>query len=84
MKTSEIRELSDKERLDKTRDFQEEMFNLKFQLATGKIENPSRLRTLRRDIARIKTVVKELRAGKAEKEAAAGKGSKAVGGAVKA
>lgn len=84
MKTSEIRELSDKERLDKTRDFQEEMFNLKFQLATGKIENPSRLRTLRRDIARIKTVVKEIQAGKAEKEAVAGKGLKAVSGTVKA
>ena len=84
MKTSEIRELSDKERQDKTRDFQEEIFNLRFQLATGKIENPSRLRALRRDIARIKTVVKELQAGKTEKEAVAGKGSKAVGGAVKA
>ncbi|MFQ5672249.1 MAG: 50S ribosomal protein L29 [Nitrospinales bacterium] len=59
MKTSEIRDLSDREREDKIRDLQEELFNLKFQLATGKIENPSQLRLLRRDIAKIKTIQHE-------------------------
>jgi large subunit ribosomal protein L29 len=62
MKASEIRELSDKERQEKIDDLQQEFFNLKFQLATGKIENPGRLRLMRRDIARIKTIQNELAA----------------------
>jgi large subunit ribosomal protein L29 len=56
MKPHDIRELSDKEREDKLIDLQEEFFNLKFQVATGKIENPGRMRYIRRDIARIKTI----------------------------
>ena len=56
MKPNDIRELSDKERDDKLIDLQEEFFNLKFQVATGKIENPGRMRYIRRDIARIKTI----------------------------
>ncbi|MBI4390221.1 MAG: 50S ribosomal protein L29 [Nitrospinae bacterium] len=66
MKPEEIRNLSEKEREEKARDLQEELFNLKIQLATGKIENPGRLRYLRRDIAKIKTIQKETaRAGQA-------------------
>ena len=61
MKAHDIRELSIKEREDKLIDLQEEYFNLKFQVATGKIENPGRLRYIRRDIARIKTIQKSLR-----------------------
>jgi large subunit ribosomal protein L29 len=56
MKAQEIRDLSEKERQDKVIDLEQEIFNLRFQLATGKIENPSRLKSLRRDIARIKTI----------------------------
>jgi large subunit ribosomal protein L29 len=56
MKAQEIRDLSEKERQDKVTDLGQEIFNLRFQLATGKIENPSRLKSLRRDIARIKTI----------------------------
>ncbi len=56
MKPHDIRELSTKEREDKLIDLQEEYFNLKFQAATGKIENPGRMRYIRRDIARIKTI----------------------------
>ena len=56
MKAQEIRDLSEKERQDKVIDLGQEIFNLRFQLATGKIENPSRLKSLRRDIARIKTI----------------------------
>lgn len=63
MKPSEIRELSDKERGDKIKDLEEEYFNLKFQVATGKIENPGSLRHVRRDIARIKTIQRELNSG---------------------
>ena len=60
MKAQEIRDLSDKERQEKVTDLGQEIFNLRFQLATGKIENPSRLKSLRRDIARIKTMQREL------------------------
>jgi len=66
MKASEVRDLSDKERQEKIDDLQQEFFNLKFQLATGKIENPGRLRLMRRDIARIKTIQKELAAKNAD------------------
>lgn len=66
MKPEEIRSLSESEREEKVRDLEEEYFNLKFQLATGKIENPSRMRFLRRTIARMKTIRTET-AGKAKK-----------------
>ena len=59
MKVQETRELTEKEQLEKILDLSQEYFNLKFQLATGKIENPSRLKFIRRDIARLKTIVKE-------------------------
>tara|TARA_B100000686_G_C16066125_1_gene607068 strand:+ start:321 stop:551 length:231 start_codon:yes stop_codon:yes gene_type:complete len=59
MKTQEIRDLSEKERQEKVADLGQEIFNLRFQLATGKIENPSRLKSLSRDIARIKTIQRE-------------------------
>ena len=59
MKAQEIRDLSEKEREEKATDLGQEIFNLRFQLATGKIENPSRLKSLRRDIARIKTIQRE-------------------------
>jgi large subunit ribosomal protein L29 len=61
MKAQEIRDLSKKERKDKIIDLGQEIFNLRFQLATGKIENPSRLKILRRDIARIKTIESEVK-----------------------
>ncbi|MCF8721733.1 50S ribosomal protein L29 [Nitrospina gracilis] len=61
MKMKEIRELSEKEREEKLADLEEEYFNLKFQLATGKIENPGRMKHMRRDIARIKTLRGELK-----------------------
>ncbi len=58
-KTSDIRELPVSElneRLDETR---EELFNLRFQLATGQLDNYRRVCLLRRDIARVKTVLRE-------------------------
>ena len=66
MKAQEIRDLSEKEREDKVTDLGQEIFNLRFQLATGKIENPSRLKSLRRDIARIKTIQRELGDGSSQ------------------
>ncbi len=62
MKAEEARGLSEKEREEKITDINQEIFNLRLQLATGKIENPSRIRFLRRDIARLKTIQKETQA----------------------
>ena len=59
MKAQEVRELTEKERLEKIVDLSQEYFNLRFQLATGKIENPSRLKYIRRDIARLKKILDE-------------------------
>ena len=60
MNAKEIRDLTSKERLEKVDDLSQEYFNLKFQLATGKIEVPGRLKSIRRDIARFKTIAKEI------------------------
>ena len=59
MKASEARELSDKELQDRIRELKEELFNLRFQMATGQLENNMRLREVRKSIARIKTVLRE-------------------------
>ena len=59
MKAKEVRDLTDKERLEKMDDLSQEYFNLKFQLATGKMETPGRLKLIRRDIARFKTITRE-------------------------
>ena len=56
MQAVELRDLSDQELRGKLRELQEELFNLRFQLATGQIENVGRIRTVRRDIARLKTI----------------------------
>jgi len=59
MNAKEVRDLTGKERLEKMDDLGQEYFNLKFQLATGKIEAPGQLKLIRRDIARLKTIVRE-------------------------
>lgn len=56
MKASELRELTDDELRQKGRELEEELFNLRFQLATGQIENVGHITTVRRDIARVKTI----------------------------
>jgi large subunit ribosomal protein L29 len=56
MKAAELRDLSVEELRGKLRELQEELFNLRSQLATGQIENVGRIRTVRRDIARLKTI----------------------------
>ena len=70
MKAKEVRDLTSKERLEKIDDLSQEYFNLRFQLATGKIEAPGRLKLLRRDIARLKTIVKEPESVETVKEGA--------------
>ncbi|KAF0123757.1 MAG: large subunit ribosomal protein L29 [bacterium] len=59
MKTSEIRELSDMELTQKEKYLSEELFNLKFQLATGQLENTMRVPQIKKDLARIKTIISE-------------------------
>ena len=59
MKVKEIRELSTKEINEKIVSAKEELFNLRFQQATGQLEKPSRIRDLRHEVARMKTVLRE-------------------------
>ena len=59
MKVNEIRQLSTEEINDKLVETKQELFNLRFQQATGNLEKPSRLRELRHTVARMKTVLKE-------------------------
>lgn len=55
----EMRDLSQEELTAKAVELKKELFNLRFQQAMGQIENPMRIRTLRKDIAKTKTVLRE-------------------------
>ena len=59
MLSSEIRELTDADIASRVRDLEEERFRLQFRNATEPLEDPLRLRVIRRDIARLKTVLRE-------------------------
>ncbi|MBX6422032.1 50S ribosomal protein L29 [Thermosulfurimonas sp. F29] len=59
MKASELRELSIPELKEKLRELREELFNLRFQKTIHQLENPMRIRQVKRDIARILTVIRE-------------------------
>ncbi|MBF0473321.1 MAG: 50S ribosomal protein L29 [Nitrospirae bacterium] len=59
MKPTEIRALTNDEITSKVSEMRKELFNLRFQAATGEIQNPLRIRALKRDIARAKTIAKE-------------------------
>ena len=59
MKVKEIRELTTEKIVAKIKEDKEELFNLRFQQATGNLEKPSRIRDLRHDVARLKTVLRE-------------------------
>lgn len=71
MKPSELRALSVAELQQKEMDVRKELFNLRFQLSKGELENNMRIRSLRKDIARILTVITEK-----EKEASVGAGKR--------
>ncbi|MDT7560281.1 MAG: large subunit ribosomal protein [Pseudonocardiales bacterium] len=60
---SELRELTDEELVLRLRESKEELFNLRFQMATGQLDNNRRLRTVRHDIARVYTVMRERELG---------------------
>ncbi len=59
MKVSELKELAAEELQKKEQDLRKELFNLRFQQATGEIENPMRIRAIRKNIARVLTQITE-------------------------
>lgn len=63
MKANELRSLSSTEIEGQIDQLKDELFNLRFQLATGQLENPMRIRQVRKDIARAKTVLKQRELG---------------------
>ncbi len=67
MRAAEIRDMSHEEILRKETDLREELFNLRFQHGTGQLENPNKIKQTKRDLARVKTVLREIQL-KTEKE----------------
>lgn len=63
MKAKEIRQMSETELQSQLTELKTELFNLRFQLATGQLDNPLRINTVRKDIARVKTIVRERELG---------------------
>ncbi|SHE76452.1 large subunit ribosomal protein L29 [Atopostipes suicloacalis DSM 15692] len=59
MKAKDLVELSTEELLEKEADYRQELFNLRFQLATGQLENTARIKQVRKNIARVKTVLRQ-------------------------
>jgi len=59
MKASKIRELSQEEKVRKANDLKEELFNLRFQHEVGQLENSQKMKQIKREIARVKTIIKE-------------------------
>jgi len=66
---AELRELNDAELANRLREFKEELFNLRFQNATGQLDNIARLPQMRREIARIETLLREREIEAAEEHA---------------
>ena len=60
MKVNEIRDMKLDEQVEKIKSLKEELFNLRFQNATGQLENPMRIREIKRSIAQIKTIQREV------------------------
>ncbi|MBR2916347.1 MAG: 50S ribosomal protein L29 [Clostridia bacterium] len=63
MKASEIRNLSAEEIVVKIQDLKEELFNLRFQNATNQLDNPMRIPAVKKDIAKLKTILREKEMG---------------------
>ncbi len=59
MKAKELVDLSTEELLEKEAEYRQELFNLRFQLATGQLENTARIKQVRKNIARVKTVLRQ-------------------------
>ncbi|MDO4476784.1 MAG: 50S ribosomal protein L29 [Clostridia bacterium] len=67
MKISEIKTLSADNLNTKLKDLKSELFNLRFQLAINQLENPMRIRAVKKDIARVQTVIREKEISEASK-----------------
>jgi len=65
---AELREMDEQELLDNLAAAQQEMFNLRFQHVTGQLDNYSRLRAVRKDIARLHTILREREIAEAEQQ----------------
>ncbi|MCL1975303.1 MAG: 50S ribosomal protein L29 [Firmicutes bacterium] len=65
MKAKELRDLTYDELVRKEGDLKEELFNLRFRLATGQLDNPMTIKAVRKDMARVKTVIRQKELGKA-------------------
>lgn len=59
MKAKDFRDLSDQELVQKVADLKTELFNLRFRAATGQLENPAVIKGVKKDMARVKTVIRE-------------------------
>ncbi len=68
MKIKEIRDLSDEEILQKISDFKDELFNLRFQVVTGQLKNFSRIKEVKKSIARAYTVLRERELAKGQSQ----------------
>jgi len=68
MKNSEIRKLTTEQVNQKIDECKEELFNLRFKQATGNLENPARIRELRKTVARLKTILREREIESSRKE----------------
>lgn len=66
MKASELRDYSIDELQVKLKDLKEELFNLRFQLAINQLENPTRIKAVKKDIARVSTVIREIELAESE------------------
>jgi large subunit ribosomal protein L29 len=60
MKAAEIREMSREEMLGRITELKQELFNLRFAHSVGQLENPQKLKQTRRDVARLKTVIRQM------------------------
>jgi large subunit ribosomal protein L29 len=67
MKTKELRELTEEEIREKERLTKQELFNLRFQKASGQLGNTAMIPKTKRDLARVKTILRELEIGRAER-----------------
>jgi large subunit ribosomal protein L29 len=68
VKVQEIKDLNDTDLEKKLSDLKEELFNLRFQMTTGQLDNVMRLRDVKRSIARVKTVLRQRELGKLAQE----------------
>jgi len=68
MKASELRELSEEELENKEKELKDQLFKLKIQHSLGQLDNPMKMKLIKRDIARIKTILNERRKGQANNE----------------